>query len=81
MTRAKTTAVIATLQVKCRLKTVSLKVSELPIPVVMPLNGRIRMIPTIAPSNESISASITNEVRMLGLEKPMMRSVAISRER
>lgn len=78
---AKITAAIATPQVRCRLKTVSLKVRELPIPVLMPLNGNIKTIPTIAPSNESSNASITNEVRMLGRENPMIRRVAISFER
>ena len=72
MINAKITAVIATPQVMCRLKTVSLKVSWLPIPVLMPLNGNIKTIPTTAPSNESSSASITNEVRMLGRENPMI---------
>jgi hypothetical protein len=39
---AKTTAASATPQVRCRLKTVSLKVRELPIPVLMPLKGKIK---------------------------------------
>ena len=51
------------------------------MPVLMPLNGNIKIIPTIAPSNESSNASITNDVRILGRENPMMRRVAISFER
>src|SRR3984893_7798757 len=81
MIKAKMTAVIVTPQVTCRLKTVSLNVSWLPIPVLMPLNGNIKTIPTTAPSNERSNASITNEVRMLGRENPMIRRVAISFER
>ena len=40
-----------------QLKTISLKVSELPMPVVMPLNGNISRMPTSAPSSESSSDS------------------------
>ena len=40
MTMANTTAVITTPQVSCRLKTVSLKVTELPIPVRHAVEGQ-----------------------------------------
>ena len=58
---AKITAATTTFAVMCRLNTVSLNVTWLPIPVVKPLNGSIRTIPTNAPNSDSSNASITNE--------------------
>ena len=47
----------------------------------MPLNGSIRMRPRVAPSKDNSSDSSMKEVRMLGRENPITRSVAISRPR
>src|SRR5207244_11350650 len=79
--KANPTAVTTTGRVILRLKTISLKVTALEVPVVMPLNGSIKTIPTSAPSNDSSKDSNTNEVKMLGFENPITRSVAIARPR
>ena len=64
-----------------KLNTASLNVTGFEVPVVMPLKGRIRTMPTIAPSKASSSDSNTKEVRILGRENPITRKVAISRAR
>src|SRR5947208_16604889 len=81
MTTAKAIAIAMTASVMRTLKTVSLKVNAFAVPVVRPLNGVIKINPTAAPSKAKSTDSITNEVIMLGREKPRMRRVAISRLR
>ena len=61
--------------------TTSLKVTWFDVPVVIPLNGSISTIPIVAPISDSITASSTNDVKILGRENPITRSVAISRDR
>ena len=74
-------ALPTTAGVICRLNTTSLNVTWFCVPVVMPLNGNIRMMPRVAPSKDNSSDSSMNEVRMLGRENPITRRVAISRPR
>src|ERR1700752_5314045 len=81
MITAKRTADPMTVGVMRRLNTASLKVTGFFVPVVIPFIGSINMIPIAAPSSARSTDSKTNEVRMLGREKPITRSVAISRER
>ena len=79
--RAKIMARIATAGVILSANTTSLNVTAFEVPVCMPLKGSMRRMPTMAPSNASSRDSNTKEVRMAGREKPMTRSVAISRPR
>src|SRR5580704_13699656 len=81
MMTANAIATPTTTGVMRRLTTISLKVTAFDVPVVMPLNGSIRTIPSAAPSSDNSTDSNTKEVRILGREKPITRRVAISRER
>src|SRR5580704_8639264 len=81
MMMANTTAEITTFGVIRKLNTASLNVTGLFVPVVIPLNGSIKTMPTAAPSIDNNTDSKTNEVRMLDREKPITRNVAISRDR
>src|SRR6516165_4980174 len=81
MTTANSTAQPTTLGVIRKLNTASLNVTGLLVPVVIPLNGSIKRMPTSAPNSDKSTDSRTNELRMLGRENPITRKVAISRAR